>query len=105
MASTVTTTTTTTVTQRRDGSTSTTTRTVVASRGTAAAPGGDVSGWIIADMDGTLVPTPGSDADGTYIAQGLDDSPVGPPLLRWLGVGGNLLIITSDDGNWPIRKV
>ena len=68
-------------------------------------PAAAAAGWVIADMDGTLVPKPGRDADGKYSAKGLDDSPVSAPLLRWLECGGNLLCVTSDDGNWPIRKV
>ncbi len=63
------------------------------------------AGWVIADMDGTLVQKPGRDAEGKYSANGLEASPVTAPLLRWLEHGGRLLCVTSDDGNWPVRKV
>ena len=64
-----------------------------------------MASWVVADMDGTLVGKPGRTSDGDYAAPLLDASPVFEPLVQWLELGGNLLVVTSDDGNWPIRKV
>eukprot|EP00928_Gymnodinium_smaydae_P030712 TRINITY_DN22762_c0_g1_i1.p1 TRINITY_DN22762_c0_g1~~TRINITY_DN22762_c0_g1_i1.p1 ORF type:complete len:508 (+),score=72.17 TRINITY_DN22762_c0_g1_i1:45-1568(+) len=62
-------------------------------------------GWIIADMDGTLVGKPGFVAPGRYEAPTLADSPCLRPLCRWLRAGGRLVVVTSDDGDGPVRRV
>jgi hypothetical protein len=62
--------------------------------------------WMVADMDGTVVELPGFAKSGEkYRAKGLTDSPCMEPLVRWLRLGGKALIVTSDDGNAPQRKV
>lgn len=62
-------------------------------------------GWIVADMDGTLVGLPGFVAKGKYKAPTLAESPCLQPLCRWLRAGGRLLVVTSDDGDGPVRRV
>jgi hypothetical protein len=55
--------------------------------------------WVVADMDSTLIrKSPGEWPD-------LEDSPVRAPLCTWLGSGGSLLIVTSDDGQRPWRSL
>jgi len=59
---------------------------------------------VVADIDGTLVGRPGF-RDGKYQAPTLRESPCLRPLCRWLELGGSLLVVTSDDGNGPIKRV
>lgn len=54
--------------------------------------------WVVADMDSTLIrKDPGVWPD-------LEESPVRPNLLRWLKLGGRLLVVTSDEGHRPFRQ-
>jgi hypothetical protein len=50
--------------------------------------------WLLADLDGTLVPTP-HNAKGEYV--GLDRGPCYRSLRRWMLHGGNLCVITTAD--------
>ena len=55
--------------------------------------------WIVADMDQTLVEkVPGKFPD-------LNASACRAPLLRWLGLGGRLFVVTSDDGYRPFKHL
>lgn len=57
--------------------------------------------WLVADMDGTVLPTPHS-AGGRYVP--LNDSPAFLPLVAWLQRGGNLAIV-STAGRRMLRQV
>lgn len=62
------------------------------------------AGWVVADMDGTLVGQPGF-KEGKYRTPTLAESPCFEPVCRWLRSGGGLLLVTSDDGNGPFRRI
>lgn len=55
--------------------------------------------WIVADMDSTLIRKERS------VYGMLDDSPCRGPLLEWLGKGGSLCVVTSDDGWRPFEQL
>ena len=54
--------------------------------------------WIVADMDKTLVDKP-RDAYPSF-----SESPCFKPIMKWFDRGGNLLVVTSDDGHRPFRQ-
>ena len=60
--------------------------------------------WMVADMDGTVLKKAGWH-NGTYTAPHMSDGPCGTVMQRWLALGGRVLMVTSDDGNAPIRKL
>ena len=71
----------------------------MSTRGSALARVRAAAPWIVADMDRTLVrKVPGTFPD-------FNASPVKEPLLRWLGLGGRLFIVTSDDGRRPFHSM
>ena len=55
--------------------------------------------WIVADMDSTLI----RKERGVY--PDLNDSPCKSPLIQWLKTGGQLLVVTSDEGHRPFRQL
>lgn len=50
--------------------------------------------WLLADLDGTLVSTPHK-AHGQYLT--VDKGPCHDALKKWLGLGGNICVITTAD--------
>lgn len=72
---------------------------------TAKAGDAPAMGWVVADMDGTLVGLPGFVSRGRYEAPTLAQSACRQPLRRWLRAGGRLLVVTSDDGDGPFRRI
>ena len=61
---------------------------------------GEVSGpWLVADMDSTLIRKDAGEWPD------LDASPAKAGLVRWLKLGGRLLVVTSDEGHRPFRQL
>ena len=54
--------------------------------------------WIVADMDKTLV----DKRRDSYPS--FSESPCFEPMQKWFELGGNLLVVTSDDGHRPFRQ-
>lgn len=72
---------------------------VAAAAAGAGKRGGKGGLWICADMDSTLI----KKVRGEY--PDLNASPCRAPLLRFLGLGGRLLVVTSDEGHRPFRQL
>merc|ERR1711871_263154 len=56
------------------------------------------SSWLVADMDSTIM----AKSKGVY--QDLESSPCFPHIVKWLEIGGRLLVVTSDDGYRPFKQ-
>jgi hypothetical protein len=54
--------------------------------------------WLICDMDNTLL----DKQPGSYPR--FRASPCYDPLLRWIDLGGRVLVVTSDDGKRPLEQ-